>query len=105
MKIKSAISIGLPFNQKLQTFLFNLGYTHVYNAGCTIDEQFFGYTNAGNYYMIPLPAGHLLLNEQHNPQIMEMLSVEVCDMANEVVDNLNFIMNLPVDVYENFINQ
>ena len=102
MQVKTTISIGVPFDWKLQMFLFDEGYTHVYNIGCTKDDYYADYGHPDNYYILPLPAGHLLLNEQHNPQIMEILSLDVFDMANEAVDHLNFIMNLPIDVYDKF---
>lgn len=105
MQVKTKISIDIPFNKKLYTFLLAEGYTHVYTIGADDIIYSDDYELMANYYLIPLPANHLLLNEQHNPQIMEMLCSDVSHMANAPVDYINFIMQLPADTYEKFIGQ
>ena len=95
-------TIKVPFDRRINSYLVDLGYTHLLNKGTEPDANEMKNDEDFDYILIPLRPGDPAFNNTDMAQkIEDIKSNDVYDMADGEAP-INFIVQLPLDEYNRY---
>lgn len=95
------MTIKVPFDRNMHSFLVQEGYTHIYCKGIVPEQD--ELEESENYYLIPLkPADSRLQYQETDMMIEEINSTDILDMADGD-EFISFFLELSANDYDLFV--